>query len=345
MVKENRCPASICKGKRYVRNGMATTQTKYFGYGTLIVSISILLVWFAGRSDFKVDFSSNLTCSGDCINPIDSDCVGYFNITSLSKKFYIKNKGDMNLPFTEPEKVKSFQIYKADLRYKTDNPNRWKPINLSKGFTLQVNQTNEFRINLCKNSPEDDIKYGVQVLNINEDPIFFGDWNITKICIWRNETQNIYGNATYEYTCLTSRFNFTLNPKVAYCYGNKLNSTGQYPIIYSHWFDYGYLANKTIYWNQWEKIGEEVIQICDKWTGVWINGKKLDWYKNDFMCSRPETKTFECDNCGSDGNCDGIWSSGETGGRITLINGTLEWNFKGDTPNLKKIIQRFKIET
>lgn len=138
------------------------SQTKYIGYGT-IISISLLLIWFMGRSDFKVELSPDITCLGDCINPSNSDCVGYFNITSLSKRFYIRNSGDMNLPFTEPEKVKSFQVYRADLRYKVDNPNRWKVINLSKGITLQVNQTNEFKIMLCKNNISDDIIWGVNL--------------------------------------------------------------------------------------------------------------------------------------------------------------------------------------
>ena len=153
---------------------MASTQTKYIGATTFILSISLLLSWFVSRPDFKNNFSPNITCMGDCINPSDSDCIGYFNITSLSKRFYTRNKGDLNIPFTEPEKVKSFQVYRADLRFRTDNLNRFKPINISKGFTLQVNQTNEFRINLCKNNPEDDIKWGIDGFGIEEDSIFFG---------------------------------------------------------------------------------------------------------------------------------------------------------------------------
>ena len=97
-----------------------------------------------------------------------SDCIEYFNVTSLSKKFYIRNKGNLNLPFTQPEKVRSFQVYRADLRFRTDNPNRWKPFNLSKRIIFQVNQTNEFRINLCKNNPADVVKWGIQGIGIDE---------------------------------------------------------------------------------------------------------------------------------------------------------------------------------
>ena len=143
-------------------------QTKYFGYGTLIVSISLLIGWFGSRPDFKVDFSPNITCSGSCMNPMDSDCVQYFNLTSLSKKFYIRNKGNFNLPFTYPEQVKSFQVYRADARFSSSNPNRWKVINLSKGLTLDINKTNEFRINLCKNNPADVVKWGIQGIGIDE---------------------------------------------------------------------------------------------------------------------------------------------------------------------------------
>ena len=60
-------------------------------------------------------------------------------------------------------------------------------------------------------------------------------------------------NITNSYTCKTPYFNYTLDPKHAWCYTEKYNNiTLQYEKreIYSHDFDYGNLPTKTIYWNE-----------------------------------------------------------------------------------------------
>ena len=272
-------------------------QTKYIGIGTLIISISLLISWFASRPDFRVEFSPNITCSGDCLNPSDSNCMEYFNITSLSKKFYIRNKGDMNLPFTEPEKVKSFQVYRADLRFKTDNPNRWKTINLSKGFTLQVNQTNEFKINLCKNNPNDDIKWGLQGFGINEDPVFFGtDIEILKDChiktsinsipIYKDEIKYFYQNK-----CADEPINSSCSIVPYFNYTAK-TQTGSYE----------HFDNKT---------------IC-KDIGFNISGKVIDYEKVNWKCSR-DNFIITCD-APHQSNKDGICQSGERCIEIDIRN-------------------------
>ena len=259
------------------------SQYKYIGYSTLIISISLLLGWFASRPDFFVQLPPNITCMGDCMNPSDSDCIGYFNITSLSKRFYIRNKGDMNLPFTEPEKVKSFQVYRADLRFRTDNPNRWKPINLSKGMTFQVNQTNEFRLNLCKNSPSDDIKWGLSGI-VEADPVFFGI-NIEKLedCKTTSQFEKRVQNTQYIYyqnqtQCSDEPAN--LSCKIV----NYRNQTSSYSVGY---------------------VDIMNITVCRN-TGFNVNGRLLDFAEKDWLCTK-YTDELCCEaphQSNKNGNCD-----------------------------------------
>lgn len=197
------------------------SQTKYIGIGTTILSITLLLSWFAMRDDFRVELGPNISCMGECIEPTNSDCVEYFNITSLERKFYIKNKGSLDIPFTNPEKVQSFQVYRADKRFRSDNPNRWKPFNFSENFILDVNVTNEFQVRLCKKKPSDDIKWGIEGFGIIEDPIFRGI------------------NVSYQEACtshLEVRYNKTNITVTGAIWPNgSVNSTTT--IVYVEWFE------------------------------------------------------------------------------------------------------------
>ncbi len=337
-------------------NEMAQTRTKIIGTGSTVTIIGLIL-WFIISGNFNVEIDlSDKICAGTYKEP----CEASFNITSKTFTYYLYNKEGIDLSFI-PE-VKESYICKKDGRYTSkERANRelypcgigYREFDFKTPLTSKYSYVEkfekgikkEYKLVVFKFNPIDDIKWGGEIIGADKfDPIFFGDWNITKLCIWRNEIQDIYGNKTYEYTCLTNTFNFNTTIKKAYCKNDSINSTGGHSVIFQHNYDYGYLANKTIYWSEWEKIGEEIIQICDKWTGVLINGKTLDWEKYGFQCSRPETKVFECDRCDDDGNCDGIWHSGESGCRFELANGTINKNCKGDTPNIREIIKRFKVE-
>ena len=285
------------------------SQYKYIGAGTLILSISLLLGWFASRSDFKVDFSPNITCSGECLNPSDSDCIGYFNITSLSKRFYIRNKGNLNLPFTEPEKVKSFQVYRADLRFKSDNPNRWKEFDFSKKTTLEVNKTNEFRLNLCKNNPSDDIKWGSSGFNFNEDPVFFGvNVEEIKTCI---EKQTIVGNRVTISTVqiLNHSVCDILNISCQIVNYKNLTSTISY--------DTTKIKNYTYCWKTAYRIDKLIINFS----------------RDNYYCSFGGDYLV-CDSV-YDGNADGVCDSGETCTKIRISD--LARSERLDTKSLKEI--------
>ena len=290
---------------------MATTRTKLIGIGGTATIIGLIL-WFvlSGNFDVQIDLSDKI-CAGTAQEP----CEAGFNITSTKYIYYLYNKESVDLSFI-PE-VKEVYICKKDNRYTSSSrANRelypcgigFREFDFKTPLTSKASYVEkfekgvkkEYKLVVFKFNPTDDIKWGGEIAGDKFDPYFFGDWNITKLCIWKNQTNDIYGIKTYEFTCPTAYFNFTLTPKTAYCWNRYYNSTSsswQYNLNYIHSFDKGYIANKTIYWDNWEKIGTEIIKVCDKWTGVLINGKTLDWDKYGFKCSRPELKVFECDRC------------------------------------------------
>lgn len=135
----------------------------YFGIGSL-VTLSALFFYFSTNQDFKFNPSENISCAGACINPDDTDCIEPFNITSL-KNISLKNKGNINMEFSEPNKVRSFKIEKY---FST-----WRDINFSKSQTFKAGVVNQYRLKICKNIPNDSIKWGLSGI-VQEDPIFFG---------------------------------------------------------------------------------------------------------------------------------------------------------------------------
>lgn len=180
--------------------------------------------------------------------------------------------------------------------------------------------------------------------DINIDPIWKG-YNITKLCDWETQTHDVHGNVTYENTCQTDYYNFTINPKIANCYNYIYypnNDTYLYTLNFSNSFEYGHKSNKTIYWNKWEKIGEKEIQYCQRHIGYKIDNKIINWSKHGYHCSRDDL-IIQCDRCGDDGNCNGILTSGESGCIFELISGNIAKSCSGDTPKIRNIMRRFKV--
>ncbi len=329
--------------------------TKYIGYGGT-ATLLLLIAWFVGSAHFLVEYEGDKTCDGTYSDP----CEWKYNITLITiQTYYIQNQNLIELVFLPG--VKGVYNCKKDGRmtaswranrelapcgigyrefgWKTPLTSRYKYIN-----KFYKNKKQEFKIVVFKFNPEDDIKFGGEITKDEFDPYFYGNWNISKLCQWKTETQDVYGNVTYEYTCLTNTFSFNASIKKAYCKNDFLNVNGTNSVIYEHYYDYGYVANKTIYWRINEKTGTKDVTICDKWEGVKINNKILNWTKHNFQCSRPEQKTFECDRCGDDGNCDGILDTGESGCRFELKSGKITKSCRGDNPPIEKLIRKFNVK-
>ena len=159
--------------------------------------------------------SGNMRCGGDI------ECQGYFwinvppsvenylgeqvNITELC----FGNK--LQVIFDQPTKVNNFGIYKADKRFRADNPARWNKFNFT-GNCLSVG-THEFKINGTKNK-EDIVKWGVD--NTDIDPIwletaeteFNGTFNRTKT-VGTGAGANLTLNSTIIGTSPQPVYNYT----------------------------------------------------------------------------------------------------------------------------------------
>jgi len=99
---------------------------------------------------------------------------------------------------------------------------------------------------------------------------------------WKNRTES--------YTCL-EYFNYTLNPKHAWCYRNKTNKNNEtideLELIYEHSFEWGNLNEKTIYWNEsyldeWKDISQAFSSINYEHGGMnkWYYIKDIPIEKN-----------------------------------------------------------------
>jgi hypothetical protein len=139
-------------------------KKKIFVYGS--GSLGIFLIFLTGLSIYGVSIepSGNITCS---------HCVSYFNITISN---YSLNLGTTfkGVYFDDENKLSNWTLYKADLRYKADNPNRWKPYNFTAGKTFDIGKY-EFMVVADKKNPSDTVKWGVGY-GINEvDPYWLGE--------------------------------------------------------------------------------------------------------------------------------------------------------------------------
>jgi len=84
-----------------------------------------------------------------------------------------------------------------------------------------------------------------------------------------------WDNNTRSYTCNTGIFNYTLNPRFAWCYQNVLNNeTGQNysEIIFASPFEWGNLSTSTVYWND---------SYINNWTNIGNNFNVVDYTYQD----------------------------------------------------------------
>lgn len=95
------------------------------------------------------------------------------------------------------------------------------------------------------------------------------------VCEWKTEIKKIYGKKLQEYTCPTTRFNFSEDPYVglmAFCYNETPSINGTHATIWSQDIEYGDEKNKTAYWYINTKLSDQEIQICNKIISFKVDG-------------------------------------------------------------------------
>lgn len=285
------------------------TATKYIGIGGVTTLLGIFL-WFMFSDQFITTTSQDVVCSGDCINPADSDCIGYFNVTAKYKSYTFYNKENKTIEFGK--NIRSFDIGINDKRYKDG----FKPFDFKTPFIsgvkyvlkLEKGKTRTFRVRICKNNPTQDIKWSFSSVGV-PDPIFHGI-NVTisnfKSCLeetnYFNITKPIYGDIIAYRTHYDKELRY---------YENN-----------NSWYNFTY-ENGTELFTYQGITGYDVITksktTCERDTS-YLNlkfGNKtllLNYSKSDFNCSNT-IKSITCDSC-IDGNCDGKLNYDLLGNRI-----------------------------
>jgi len=141
------------------RKRITKSKIFVFGGGTFVTFLVLLLsLSYLG---INTEYSEDIICG--------SKCVSYFNITLTNYSLCLGStfKGlyfDKNI---------SYEIYKADLRYSRNNPDRWKLYNFTANKCLEKGKKYEFKLIGYKN-PSDTIKWGVNLQGKDIDPYWYG---------------------------------------------------------------------------------------------------------------------------------------------------------------------------
>ena len=169
-------------------------------------------IFIAGSGTFAMLFALLLTLSFYGVNvqtsgdQICSDtCVSYFNISlkDYSLCFGSTFKG----VYTDPNVT--IEIFKADSRYRSDNPNRWKPYNFTANKCLDRNKTYEFKL-IGHKLPVQTVKWGLSLGGKDVDPFWFnstggatGGDNVSAIYMELGSRVNLTANTTlYNTNCV-----------------------------------------------------------------------------------------------------------------------------------------------
>lgn len=144
----------------FTKRVMSKTKKIFIYGGGTLASFLILL--------FSLSFYGvNVQTSGDQV--CGETCVSYFNISLDS---YALCMGSTFTGITVEPQVK-YEIYKADARYRSDNPNRWKPYDFKASTCLKNGTNHEFKLVGYKN-PEQTIKWGLTLAGPDKDPFWYG---------------------------------------------------------------------------------------------------------------------------------------------------------------------------
>mgnify|MGYP001575942142 CR=1 FL=1 len=244
---------------------------KVFIYGSGSLALFFALLISLSYLGIDVQTSGDQICSDICIS--------YFNISlkDYSLCFGSTFKGVT----TEPNVI--IEIYKADMRYRLNNPLRWKPYNLSANKCLDKNKTHEFKI-IGYKQPEQTIKWGLDLQGKNLDPFWYGINTTANISTTEllmelgsqvNITANISGATSVcvdidhpaynvSYVCGTPSATFLFN--ITYFRNNQFNDSQTIKNISFR----DNQANQTIYIKQHQY--DEIINASINITGFINNG-------------------------------------------------------------------------
>ena len=178
--------------KKTINN--TTKKVTIYGSGTLIAFLALLMG--LGYYGISIEGSGDQVC-GDT-------CISYFNITITN--YSLAFAKDFNL-YISPNV--DTEVYKADVRYSVDNPNRWKPYNFS-GKTLTTGKS-EFKI-IAHKDPSQTVKWGVFTFGEDLDPYWYGlgnDMNVTLISPINNS--NVIMPQTFEAKVTSNSSLYVLN--------------------------------------------------------------------------------------------------------------------------------------
>lgn len=132
------------------------------------------------------------------------------------------------------------------------------------------------------------------------------------------EELNIREIVTYEYTCQTEYFEIDTEIKYAECFErtnyNDTNQSWNYDLLFGHSYDWGSIANKTMYWNVNEVTGTYIDYVnttVQERIGAMKDSRYLIFEDCEIMCGKVDD-IVSCDST-RDGNGDGILQDGESG--------------------------------
>jgi hypothetical protein len=133
-----------------------------YSSGTFTIFFALLV----GMSYYGV----GIEVSGD---QVCEYCNSTFNITLINYSLCLGST--FNGLYFEPEAdVEWFRVYKADMRYKRDNPARWKLYDLKPGTCLDSGKKHEFLIEAKKGKTKT-VEWSVGYGAVNKDPFWFGE--------------------------------------------------------------------------------------------------------------------------------------------------------------------------
>ena len=263
----------------------------YLGIGATIIGLLAILASMLGVS---INSDGDKICDGTLEDP----CISYFNVTNWNyRSKYIYNYDNIQMDFS-PE----IQSYKLYVKYY----GRWRFTNFTMStrlgnipelrkyvFVFPAYSTKEFKLVGYKNDPLDTIKWGFGVDKDYLDPIW-GSINVSKIkgnCV--NHTQDTFHTVEHTFTCPTPYVNWSNYP-CAYCY-NWEPANQSFSMNYSRCgFDRWDKPSKTIWWNNSEINGTEIITTCET-IGYQIKNKKLYFENFPFRCwLNVGTKCVQC---------------------------------------------------
>src|SRR3990167_3458937 len=276
-------------------------------FGGLLIFL-MTLTMYGVNIEINKDF--NLTCASGELEP----CIDYFNITlevwhlCTGKDFEVyMNDTDANLT-----------LYRADRRFRADNPLRWKPYDLSEGCLKNATR-HEFKVVVNKSAGKT-VKYGVRAGLTDHDPIFAGykesDFYMKMINLtseidrgevnyeWKNPTsanrkinatvlgaEYLYFPGSRNVTSRTVEFNTTVKQNISSW--AKRNATREFEIInrtgirQNRTVEEDYLRTEEIEYEGWttEKTVKpgETIKVRERLS--WPAGfkQKFDWQPYVYM--------------------------------------------------------------